>query len=592
MRRPTSLTAVAALLMVGGTLTVTAPSAGASPEAGSRPAATTPYVGGTLNVLGAYDVDYLDPNLTYYTVGYMVARAYSRQLYSFPDVAGQTTSTVPDLATGMPVISNGGKTYRITIRSGAMWDTSPARQVTAADVVRGVKITCNPYQPFGGVTDFVFDIKGMARFCSNFAKVGFRRTAIENYLETTPLPGVKAVSDRTVQFTLVHRTSYFTDELTLPALSPRPIEMDKYYPGSAQEAQHTVSDGPYSVTSYSPYRSIVLDRDPAWNAATDPIRHAYVDQIKIHEGGSSTSIQAKLEANQPSADVDFDTEPTYVQAAALERAHDPRLSTGASVTANPYLVFNTVSPNARGALRHVAVRRAISFALNRGRMITSALGGDRFSKPMTHVLPRGIAGSKRFNDYPHDTAKARRLLAASGHKHPTLKLLYRPSSSSSTLLARTVKKELRAVGVTVKFVTASPADFYVKYLERPTAARRGAWDLTFAGWGPDWYGQGADSFFEPLFDGRVLPPLSSNFGLYSSPAVSALIDTASASSNARADRLWAKADRKVMSDAAVYPISSPVTTVFHGAQVHHDVAIPALQQGDYTNMWLSPDAAS
>src|SRR4051812_29333824 len=48
----------------------------------------TPVKGGVLNVLGVGDVDFLDPNITYYSVGYEVARLMSRQLYSFPAVTG------------------------------------------------------------------------------------------------------------------------------------------------------------------------------------------------------------------------------------------------------------------------------------------------------------------------------------------------------------------------------------------------------------------------------------------------------------------------------------------------------------------------
>ena len=101
----------------------------------------------------------MDPNISYYSVGYLALRLWSRQLFTFPAVQGETTTAVPDLATTIPTTANGGvsadgKTYTITIRKGAMWNTSPARQVTAADEVRGVKRTCNPYQPFGGIPDF------------------------------------------------------------------------------------------------------------------------------------------------------------------------------------------------------------------------------------------------------------------------------------------------------------------------------------------------------------------------------------------------------------------------------------------------------
>ncbi|HEY7144817.1 MAG TPA: ABC transporter substrate-binding protein, partial [Streptosporangiaceae bacterium] len=118
-------------------------------------AAGTPKSGGTLNLLGVGDVDYMDYNISYYTIGYLGQRQWVRGLYAYPAVPGKTTTPMPDLATAAPVVSNGGKTYAVTLRTGAMWDTSPATPVTAADAVLGLKRSCNPAQPFGGLPDFI-----------------------------------------------------------------------------------------------------------------------------------------------------------------------------------------------------------------------------------------------------------------------------------------------------------------------------------------------------------------------------------------------------------------------------------------------------
>src|SRR5580658_7298392 len=100
--------------------------------------------GGTLFLVGTGDVDFMDPNVAYYNPTYLVLRAWSRQLYSYPATPGRTADVVPDLATEMPTISADGLSYTFTIVSGATWDTSPHRQVTAADALRGLERTCNP----------------------------------------------------------------------------------------------------------------------------------------------------------------------------------------------------------------------------------------------------------------------------------------------------------------------------------------------------------------------------------------------------------------------------------------------------------------
>ncbi len=78
------------------------------------------------------------------------------------------------------------------------------------------------------------------------------------------------------------------------------------------------------------------------------------------------------------------------------------------------------------------------------------------------------------------------------------------------------------------------------------------------GWGPDWYGDAALSFFNPLFStAAVLPAdVGSNYGLYNNPAVNAPHQPgASAARPSGAATIWAQADESVMKDAAIYPIT-------------------------------------
>jgi len=51
---------------------------------GLNPGTGAPQRGGTLNMVGISDVDYLDYDTGYYTTDYQVARLTVRQLYGFP----------------------------------------------------------------------------------------------------------------------------------------------------------------------------------------------------------------------------------------------------------------------------------------------------------------------------------------------------------------------------------------------------------------------------------------------------------------------------------------------------------------------------
>jgi peptide/nickel transport system substrate-binding protein len=548
-------------------------------------------------MLGTGDVDYMDPNISYYSIGYLGLRMWSRQLFTNPAIAGQTTTVVPDLATVLPTTSNGGisadgKTYTIHIRPGADWDTTPARQVTAADEVRGVMRTCNPVQPFGGIPDYNDLIVGYSTFCAGFAKAGTTPAAMSAYMNKTPLPGVVATNATTITFKLTHPATYFTDMLTLPAFSPAPVEFNAYVPGSSQLAQNTISDGPYKVASYVPTKSIDFVRNPAWKASTDPVRKAYVDKIDVNETSTQDSVQQQLETATPSADMEWDAFPPPNQLPQLIAKNDPLLNIGETASSNPYVLFNTISPNNNKALANVKVRQALEYAINRSDVI-QVLGGPTLNPPLTHILPPNIVGGQNgTNLYPYNPTKAKAMLKAAGYPNGlTVKFLYRNSSEGAVKTFQTIQQDLAKAGVTVVGVPSPSADFYTKYLEVPAVAQRGVWDLSLAGWEADWNGNGALSFFNPLFSGAAsYPPSGSNFGFYNSPAANSAITAAiNATTPAQTEKLWAAADKQVMEDAAIFPITDPQQANYHAAQVHNAIYVPAIQQFDPTNVWIDKD---
>jgi ABC-type transport system substrate-binding protein len=128
-------------------------------------------------MLGQSDIFNLDTVSAYYTVSSMLERMFTRQLFTYGDPTGAATPppVVPDIATAVPTTSNGGitdggKTITIHLRSGVKWNSSPPRQVTAADFAREFKMLCNPSSPVGAPGYFTGTIEGMASYCTGFAK--------------------------------------------------------------------------------------------------------------------------------------------------------------------------------------------------------------------------------------------------------------------------------------------------------------------------------------------------------------------------------------------------------------------------------------
>ncbi|MDX6247187.1 MAG: peptide/nickel transport system substrate-binding protein [Kribbellaceae bacterium] len=588
-RRLATATIVAAMALTLAACNTTGTTSG-----GTSTSAGAAVTGGTLNMLGAGDVDYMDPNISYYSVGYLNLRMWSRQLFTYPaQPGGKNTTPVADLATQIPTMDNGGvsadgKTFTIQIRSGAKWNTTPARQITAADMVLGVKRTANPVQPFGGIPDFASLIVGYQSFQAGFAKVAKTPAAIQAYIDKTPLPGVVAKDATTVVFHLTKPATYFVDMLTLPALSPAPVEALKYLPASTQLGNNFPSDGPYKVDSWVPTKSITYSRNPAWDASTDQVRKAYVDKIVVNETVSQDSVQQQLQTGTASADMEFDVAPPPSQLPALIAKKDPNLSLGDTASSNPYVVYNTVSPNNNKALANPLVRQAISYAINRANVL-QVLGGPTINPPLTHVLPDVITGSKQIDPYPNNPDKAKQMLAAAGYPHLTLKFLYRNASEGSSKAFQTIQQDLTKAGITVVGVPSPNADFYVKYLQVPTIAKQGVWDLSLAGWGADWYGNAALSFFNPLFSGEPsFPPIGSNYGLYNDPTTNGLIQQAiAAPTTDQAATLWAQADARVMEQAAIFPLTNPKQANYRASQVNNAVYVPSMQNFDPTNVWLA-----
>lgn len=572
----------------------------------------TPKTGGTLNMLGVSDVDVMDYDVGYYSLDYLLERTYARQLYSWPAVPGKTTTPEPDLATGAPVISDGGLKQTVTIRSGVMWNTSPARAVTAQDVVRGIKRACNPSpQTFGGMADFETAIKGLTQFCQGYpAAAASNAGALKKYVEGNNVPGI-TVKGNSITFTLTKPAPWLIGAMTLPAFTAVPIEAENALPGSPGVYNHMYSDGPYTITSYTPKQTIKLVRNPVWKASTDPLRKAYVNAINIAETGNQTTIHQEVGTGTPAVAMTWDSQvpPADDRNLLQEIAKGSKdVNAGATYSSNPYMIFNTVSPNNNGALSKTPVRQALEYGLDRSQIVKS-LGGPELNPPLTHVLPPGIDGSQdvpaNYNPYPFNAAKAKSLLKSAGFTsgHPlSLKIVYRSDSQGSTQAFNNIEAQLNSLGsVKATGIATNQSDFYGKYLNVPNSktapapAYKGVFDLAIAGWAPDWFGNAAASFFNPLYlsPGGFPANGGANYGYYSNSTVNNLISQAlSQSSEAQADTYWAKADETVMSDAAFYPITSQVELEEHAPYVHNAVFMTEYQQFDPTNVWLSTPSGS
>jgi peptide/nickel transport system substrate-binding protein len=558
----------------------------------------TPTKGGTLKLVGNADVDHLDTAGGYYTTTSTLYRAFTRQLFTFPASTDPTkaVTVVPDVATELPTVATGGlsadkKTYTIHLRQDVMWNTSPARPVTAQDFVRGFKRLCNPTQSSVGAPGYYEGvIVGMTEYCQGFSKVKADVADFKNYIDNHNIAGITAPNDSTIVFKLVNPASDFPNILTLTFGSAAPVEYLNYLPDSAQFRQHTISDGPYYISSYTSGQSYVLKPNPAWKQSSDPIRHQYLDEIDVTLGPDEAAIQQQIAAG--TADMEWDTTVPTADVPQLKATKDPRMGIYPNYDTNPFEIFNMQSPNNNGALGKVKVRQALEYAVDK-TAIGKVYGGPSLNTPLNQVIPPGNVGYVKFDPYPTpnsagDPAKCKSMLAAAGYPNGlTLKDPYRTSGKHPDIY-QSIQADFAKCGVKVEGFPVKASDYYGKYLSDPTAAKQGTWDISEPGWIPDWYGNNARSVMEPLFDGRHYGPGSTDWGAYNNDTVNKDIDTALTSTDpSEVQKAMHEADVQVMKDAAFIPFETQSTPLFHSSRVHNAIELPTTINYDITNVWLS-----
>ena len=126
MSRKTWLALVAAMLGAG-LLVAAATAAPTAKTTGAAADAAHAKKGGTVVVELDTDIDYNDPQLTYYTPSWQLQYATACKLFNWPDKEGAAGGALtPEVSAGQPVVSKNGKTYVFTIKSGFKFSNGQA----------------------------------------------------------------------------------------------------------------------------------------------------------------------------------------------------------------------------------------------------------------------------------------------------------------------------------------------------------------------------------------------------------------------------------------------------------------------------------
>jgi peptide/nickel transport system substrate-binding protein len=527
--------------------------------------------GGTLRVLSA------DPHYTLDTAVPAIARAYARTLYSY-NLAGppeQQTVPVPDIANGPARLSADQRTYTFSVRPGIRYAPPVNREVTATDFITAIQRFYDKKNP-SYAQQFADLIAGASAFGAGKAK---------------HISGLSAPDPHTLTITLNQPAGDFLSILTMPGFAPVPGEYAANYQAGDNYSGHVVGTGPYKLALYVPRRTIVLDRNPNWDPATDPLRKAWVDRIQINFGVPIPSIQQAIEGE--AADLSLTSHVPQSQLAALRA--DPEESGRLSVNPTGSLLFLVLGTNPKaGAIADVRVRRAVNYAIDKVAYRDAIAGRYAAAGELAStIMAPGSLGYRPYDLYPSpggrgDPVKARALLAEAGYPHG-LTLGFATLSGRLAAGTKPIEESLARAGIRLKVTTHREWDPHFEALG--DHAKRLEHQLAQSGWILDYLGDNARQSIVPQYDSRLPPAASGDFSEYDNPAVNRLIDRALAEPvRDRRAAMWAAIDQRIMRDAPLVPLVWETYSFRWASRVHGWRYDPWTTMPDLTAVWLDPQS--
>jgi peptide/nickel transport system substrate-binding protein len=531
--------------------------------------------GGTLRVLTA------EPGPTLDTAFFplpAIAHTYARTLYSY-NLSGppeQKTVPVPDIANGPPQLSADRRTYTFTLRPGIRYAPPVNREVTARDFITAIERLYDKKSPSSGGQFYADLIAGAPAF-------GARKAS--------SISGLAAPDPRTLTITLDQPAEDLLSILAQPYFAPVPGEYAAHYQVGANYDGHVVGSGPYNPTTYIPARLVVLDRNPNWDPATDPLRKAWVDRIQITPDVGTSSIQRRIEREE--ADLSLTSHVPQARVAALKA--DPERSRRLSVNPTGGLLYLVLGTNrGAGAIADVRVRQAVNYAIDKVAYREAiAERSTATGELASTLLAPGLLGYHPYDLYPTpggrgDPAKAKALLAQAGY--PNGLTLGFATMSRGRLAAgrKAVEESLARAGIRLKVTVHEPGDPHFEALKNH--AKRLEHQLAQSIWVPDYLGDNARQSIGPQYDSRLTD--AANFSEYDNPEVNRLIDRALAEPDRdRRAAMWAGIDEWIMRDAPLVPLVWENSSFQWASRVHGWVYDPWATGPDLTAVWLDPPSS-
>lgn len=484
--------------------------------------------GGTLRVVseGGDTFDSIDPGAAFRSASWQLLSLVYDGLVTYRRTGGPSGQTVvPDLATALPVVQDGGRTYVFQLRRGIRY--SDGASVKASDVRIALEREFRTRVGLAYVLPTIVGADGCSKRACDLSR------------------GVVA-DDRagTVTFHLRAPDPDFLFKLALPwgdvvPRGTRPIDVG---------VRPLPATGPYRIARFVPNHLLILTRNPYFRQwSTDAQPQGFPDRI-IYRFGVDPSAEVTM-VERERADVMLDSPP-----AGRLREIATRFPSQAHRFVEPtvfYLFLNTRMP----PFNDVRVRRAVNFAADRAELVR-LWGGSEFARPTCQVLPPGIAGYTPYCPYTAgvsaagswkapDLARARGLIAAAGGAHSAVTVAVNADDPTRVVIARYFVGLLGRLGYRARLRTYPDLQSFYEHAGR-LGSRTGA---GIQGWESN-LPRASDFFSNLLTCGSYQPraPVNLNGAGFCSRKLDRQIERAeglAVTDPAASAALWARVDHAV-----------------------------------------------